>query len=155
MSQFSRAGEIADELVRRLKTITVANGAETDMGLLVMQGRRKSEDDYNPSITLIEGEDQPETIPGKLMSAKVTQRYAIVGYNVCDPDNPNLAAHAMLRDMKRAIFRHNGQADVTLGGNVRAVEYRGRNIGVRAEGTKMVMAVIEIDVSFVEDLSNP
>lgn len=152
MTVLTKAGDVADEIVSRLETITIANGAETDIGTKVLEGRRKSEDDTTPSVTLVEAEDQPETAPGKLISVKITQRYIIIGYNACDLDRPNKAAHAMIRDIKRALFRG---GDATFGGRVKSVEYRGRSIGIRADGTKMVQAVVEFDVTYVEDVSNP
>jgi len=90
----------------------------------------------------------------------VTQHYALVGYMPCDPDYPNDAAHQVISDFKRAIFRL--PADVvdyeqvsgtrSFGGRVKSVHYLGRTIGPRADGRAIVFAMIEIAVVYVEQL---
>lgn len=151
MSQYQKAGDISSALSERLATIKVANGFETDIGLLVMRGTRKVEDDQVPCCVLIEGADRSEQGAGRLPVAKVEQEYILGGYAPCDPGNPNDAAHKVLRDLKRAIFK----GDTTLGGRVPRVEYKGRDIGPRTDGVPIVFAMIEISVTYVEDLTNP
>jgi hypothetical protein len=83
------------------------------------------------------------------------QEYILFAYVPCDPRNPNDAAHAAIRDMKRAIFRTAGAADTRLGGKVHRVRYLGRDIGPRADGAGVVLAAIEVEGQYAEDLANP
>lgn len=147
---FNKASEIAQELDTRLKTITKANGFETDIGLKVFRGRRNIDDDAVPCAMLIEGNDQPRSRAGKLATYEIEQNYVLGGYVPCDPDNPNDAAHALLRDLKKVVF-----SDDNLGRKVKSVDYKGRDIGPRTDGVAIVMAIIEISVVYVETLSNP
>ena len=151
MSTFHQATEIATELAARLATITLANGFNSDIGLNVLRGRRRIDDNQVPCAVLIEGPDTPSSGPGKLPTVEVVQSYVLVAYHECDPDHPNDKGHELIKDLKRAIFSDG----VTLAGQVRRVHYRGRDIGPRGDGVGIVSATVEIDVDFVEDLTNP
>lgn len=146
-----KASEIALDVYGRMAQITVANGYETDIGLKVFRGKRKIEDESVPCGVLIEGNDFTESRPGKLPMSKTRQGYVLGGYVPCDPDNPNDAAHAVIRDLKRAMFGDGGN----LGKQAVVVNYRGRDIGPRTDGVAIVFALIEIDIEFVEDLTSP
>lgn len=154
MTLFVKSQDVADEIARRLEAIRSANGCETDIGRDVQRGRRRvPADDEPPCIQLVEGGDEVVDTAGRTQTAqiKVAQSYVIDAFDQCDPDNPNVQAHKMIRDMKRAIF--NGGR--TLGGTVAEVEYLGKDIGPRPDGAGFVQARIAIRVSFAEDLSNP
>lgn len=154
MTVFVRAADVAAEIVARIQTITVALGAETNIGANVLQGKRKlPADDEVPCAILIEGEDSVDEAAGRTQSAlvKVTQSYLIDGFDVCDPNNPNVKGHAMIRDIKRVLFK-DGR---TFGGRVVEVKYLGRDIGPRPDGVALVQARVMIEVSFAEDLANP
>lgn len=152
MTQMLQSAEdIALEISARMATITEANDYETNIGSTVYRGKRKVEDDATPCSVLVEGADTVTDRPGKLPSAAISQAYVLGGYKACDPDNPNDAAHAMIRDLKKAMFRDGGN----FGGKVRKVDYRGRDIGPRTDGVAIVFALIEIAVEYVEDLTNP
>lgn len=151
------AGAVAAIIYERMQGITVANGFETNMGLTIFQGRVKVADEQvikaEVCASIIEGIDVPEDqrLLGSAPEVKLEQRYGLVGYSVCDPDAPNEAAHRMLRDMKRAIWRN----DATFDGAVKAVRYRSRDIGPRADGVNIVMALLEFGVVYVENLTKP
>ena len=147
---FSKASEVAAELATRLSTITIANGFETDIGLKLFRGRRNIDDQAVPCAMLIEGNDQVSSRAGRTNTYEIVQGYVLGGYVPCDPDNPNDAAHALLRDLKKAVFK-----DENLGRKVKKVNYTGRDIGPRTDGVAIVMAIIEITVEYVEDVSNP
>lgn len=148
------AENVATEIVRRMKLVTVAQGAETDIGATVYQGLRRVDDSMIPCCVLIEGVDQ---VQGANLRADVNldQRYVLFGYLPCDSLNPNVAAHAAIRDLKRAIFTTAGVADSRWGFKVREVSYLGRDIGPRADGAAFVLAAIEISVGYAESLANP
>lgn len=149
------AEAISDEIVARLETCTRAQGAETDLGAAVFRGRQRIDDGMLPCSVLIEGEDMPARERGAGTQVRLMQRYLLQAYVPCDPDNPNTAAHAAIRDMKRALWKTGGKPDPTLGGKVKDVEYLGRDIGPRADGSPLVLAVIEIAIEYVERLSDP
>lgn len=154
MTVYVKSSDVAAAIVARLSTISVANGFETSIGQNIKRGRRKMPvDDEVPCCVLIEGNDDVEDTAGRSQSAlvKVRQPYLIDGFDACDPDNPNDKAHAMIRDIKKVIFK-DGR---TLGGTVVEVVYQGKDIGPRADGVALVQARVAIEVSFAEDLSNP
>lgn len=154
MEVHSSAEAVAGEIVLRMGGITQANGFETDIGVSIHQGLRHISDDMLPCAVVIEGED----IPGDMNvkgDIELDQRYVLYGYLPCDPLDPNVAAHAAIRDMKRAIFTTNGKPDKWWGRRVREVKYLGRDIGPRTDGAAFVLAAIEIQVTYVESLANP
>lgn len=149
MSGLHTSETVALALEARLAGITRAAGAETDIGKSRFRGRVDVADSDVPCLVVIEGEDKVDSSRGS--EVKLVQRYALVGYDKCDPAHPNDAAHRMLRDIKKAVF--DLRAD--WGKQVKTVEYVGRAIGKRADSVPIVMAVVEIDITFVEDLASP
>lgn len=146
------AGEVAAEIKRRLQAILLANGCETDIGRQVMMGRRRfPADDQPPCITVAEAPDAVEDRPGRVPQVLVQATYVIDGFDACDADNPNDKAHAMIRDIKRAIFADG----TTLGKRVQKCDYLGRDIGPRADGAAFVQARVNIGVTYVETLAQP
>ena len=150
MTTYHRAEDVSTELKTRLATLTVAQGAETDLGRVVYLGKRVPDKSMVPCAVLLEGDDDPER-QGNTTTYKVTRRFILMAYVTCDPDNPNVAAHAALRDMKRAVFGDGGR----MGDKVRTVTYVGTAIGPRADGENFVLALLEVDVEYVESLSSP
>lgn len=152
MSLLQTAESLSDAIVTRMSQISVANGYETDIGLRVYRGARKVDEDLAPCAVLIEGADKVEMSASKhKASAKINQSYLLHAYVPCDLMNPNVAAHKAIRDFKKAIF-HDG---TTMNGQVVSVTFKGRDIGPRVDGVAIVLAQIEIEVSYVEDLSAP
>lgn len=152
---FKKAADIAGHLSGLLAEIQVANGYNTDIGLAVYRGRRKIDDEMVPCSVLIEGDDKPGDNVGR-EEVKITQSYVLGGYVTCDPDQPNDAAHLVLKDIKKALFRKRTLPNGSLNfdGRVRKVEYKGRDIGPRADGKPIVFAVVFIDVEFAETLAD-
>jgi hypothetical protein len=150
------AEEIGALVRTRLQTCTVAQGAETDLGATVYLGRVRIDDAQVPCAALIEMPDNPQGAVRE--EYEVEQPFRAFAYVVCDPANPNVAAHQAIRDMKRAIWpagENGGRSDMTLGGAVKKCVYRGREIGPRADGAGFVVAAIEFAVTYVERLSQP
>ena len=148
------AEAIGEEIARRLALCTQVAGAESNLGAKVYRGRRKVDDTMIPCVSLIEADDKP-TQKGTGTSVEVAQHYVMFAYVPCDPSDPNTAAHAAIRDMKRAIFRTGGHASATWDRAVVRVHYLGRDIGPRADGAAFVVAAIEVSVEFIEDLASP
>lgn len=153
---YTRAEDVADELARRLTGITVAAGYETDIGSKLFRGRRKIPDDTEIGTTgvvfLIEGNDSPQDQQlSRAPIVKVAQLYELWAFGPCNADQPNVAAHAMIRDMKRAVWG----GEPNLGGKVKSIIYRGRDIGPRPDGTAFVQAAVAFTVEYVESLATP
>jgi len=148
------AEAVGTELSTRLATRTVAQGAETNLGATVYRGRRHIDDTMIPCVVVIEGDDVVARANART-EVQLDQRYVLFAYVPCDPNHPNDAAHAALRDMKRALFNTDGKADNRLGGKVKEIEYLGRDIGPRADGASFVLAALEVGVAYVENLANP
>lgn len=152
MSNYTKAADVSAEIIRRLKTIRTANGYETEIGRDVMAGYRKIPgDDRPPCLTVLEGPDDVRDQPGRIPLVLVSQMYHLDGFDKCDAENPNTKAHAIIRDIKRVIFKDG----TTLGEAVKSVTYVGRDIGPRPDGVALVQARVMITVEFVEDLTNP
>lgn len=154
MSVINLAGAVAAEVKRRLETITLALGAETDVGRKVYQGKRTIDKTLLPCCTMIEGDDVPARQNART-DYQVTQHFAVLAYLECDPDAPNAAAHAAIRSIKRALWTTDGKPDYRWGETVKTVEYLGKQIGPRADGEKFVLAIVEFSVDFVENIATP
>lgn len=149
MTPLTKASDIAQYLTELLGTVKQANGFHTDIGLNVFRGKRAKADEAVPCAVIIEGEDHPGESAGR-EAIKITQDYVLGGYVECDPDNPNDAAHLVIKDLKKVLF---GQGP-RLGGRVAAITYRGRDIGPRPDGVAIVFAVVHISVTFAETLAD-
>lgn len=153
----TKASVLAAHIDSLIADIQIANDYETDIGLRHFRGRLKIDDGQVPCAVLIEGEDRPGDQSGR-DALKITQDYVIGGYVRCDPDHPNDAAHAVIRDIKRALFKNapNGMlGQQNFDGRVHRVRYVGRDIGPRADGMPIVYAIVHIEVDYAETLANP
>ena len=157
MTKITSAAALAEHITDRLKLVLKANGAETDLGATVFRGRHNIDKDVVPCCVVFEGPDNPVDQPGRssMTGVQVSPRYVLAAYVPCDPDNPNDAAHAAVRDLKRALFRDSGAPSGNFGERVRKVTYKGRDIGPRADGVPIVFVTVDIVVEFAEDLANP
>lgn len=156
MTSLHTAEAIGQELATRVSARLIVNGAETNLGAAVYRGRRVVDDDMVPCTAVIEGADVvEESDSARSTETRIRQQYVLLGYVPCDPDHPNDAAHKAIRDLKHAIFVTDGKGDRTLGGKVRRMRYRGRDIGPRADGAAFVVVSVEVEAEFAEDLSNP
>ena len=148
MTQLNKASEIGELLSAELATITIANGYLTDIGLTVFRGKRNVEDDQAPCCALIEGEDR--VADEGPTQAVIDCDYAAVAYMPCDPDNPNDAAHLAIKDIKKLFFSKGAR----MGNQVKKISYKGRDIGPRADGKPLVMAVVHFTIRFSETLAD-
>lgn len=154
----SKADTIAAAVAARLAGITKANGYATDLGLYVSRGSLAVDADKLPACTLIEQEDQVESqriIDRKSgadpIDCHILMPFTIEATSLCDPDKPNIAGHALVADIKRAIFG----GDLTWGGLASHTKYLGRTLGPRPEGANLVTATVQIRIGCNEDLANP
>ena len=106
----SKQNDILEALRARLRQIRIADGYATDIGATVFRGRRAISPDHPPaarsSSTRTRSRKQsPGT--GAIHTAPVAFEalpVSIEAHAACDPDHPNVTAHAMVADIKRAIF---------------------------------------------------
>jgi hypothetical protein len=154
MTTFHSAGALSAELLARLATRTVALGAETDLGRKVYHGKRTVDATQVPCCSLLEGDDLSQH-QGRLTEYLIEQRFAVLAYVPCNDEAPNTAAHAAIRDIKRALFVTDGRADGTMGGKVRRTTYLGRQIAPRADGERFVLVVVEFSCEYVENVASP
>ncbi len=146
---FTKASDIAEYLTTLIQKIKIEDGFNTDIGLTVFRGRKKIDDTMVPCGVIIEGEDRPGENVGR-EEIKITQDYVLGGYVQCSADNPNDAAHLVIKDLKKVIFGQGPRLD----GRVKSVSYEGRDIGPRADGVAIVFAVIHISIVFAETLAD-
>lgn len=166
MTTYFTAGAVSAEIKARLSAILLVEADpladppveagiyETNIGREVMMGRRKIPGDDQAAlgcVQVIEGGDLVQSQPGRIPLVLISQQYLIDAFDTCDPDNPNDKALAMIRDIKRAIFKDG----VTWGDKVKEVEYISRDIGPRPDGIALVQVRVTIAVRYVEDLANP
>jgi hypothetical protein len=158
----SLSHDLSLALAARLETITIANGFQTDIGLTVFRGKGRIDEGDVPCCVIYEagdkkdGDSQAASLAGgptrmKLSDVHLMQRYFIEGHAPCDPDHPNDAAHAIIADLKRALF----DGDRSFGDRVRRLFYHGRAIGRREDGARIVNASIVVDAEIVENLASP
>lgn len=145
----STASEIADLLAGRLSMISIDNGYQTDIGLRFFAGRRQLDESHVPCSVLVEGDDTPKGEQRGRVLLEVS--YLLEGHAACDPDHPNVVAHQIITDLKRAIF----SGDDTFDGRVAKLRYRGRQIQPREGGQATIAAGIEIALEFTELLADP
>lgn len=153
MPLLQTAESVAAEVKARVAQCTVANGYETDIGTRVFQGRRVIDDDLIPCTVILEADDRVLGQQG--LNVEVDQPFVLYAYVACDPADPNLAAHAALRDLKRAVFTTNGRPSWNWQGKVTQLNYQGKDIGPRTDGASFVLAVLAVGVQYVERLAGP
>lgn len=153
----SKQNDIIEALRDRLSLIRIANGYASDIGATVFRGRRSISLDHLPCCSIMEAEDEIEKQSpgtGAVHTAPVvfaTLPVTIEAHATCDPDHPNVTAHALVADIKRAIF----SGDLTFGNLATHTQYIGRNVGDRESGTDVAFAQVLIKIGCVEDLANP
>jgi hypothetical protein len=150
---FFNAEEISDEVLARVGRCKIENGYETDLGRQIFRGRRVIDDDMIPCAVILEGPDRVLDTQG--LQCELDQQYLIYAYVPCDPKHPNVAAHAALRDIKKAMFSTNGKGDWNWGRRVKAVRYQGKDIGPRSDGAAFVLVIVDIGVEYVEMMAQP
>lgn len=154
---FKKSSDIAEYLTTVLQGILTTEGYLTDIGTTVFRGRIKHDEDRVPYAVLIEGEDRPQENDGGNLDVTLDQDFVLGAYVFCDADNPNDAAHLVIKDIKKAVFGSDLARKQVAGarganGRVKKLSYKGKDIGPRADGKNIVFAVVHITVTFAEDL---
>lgn len=154
----SKANDIAAALAARLATIRTANGYATEAGQHVYRGAIGIAEEQAPFISIVEQEDQVEdqrikdrSAGADPIDADILLPFDIVAVGPCDPDNPSIAGHTLVADIKRAVFG----GDLTWGGLATHTRYIGRSIPPRTAGSTLVEVRVSIRIGCVENLANP
>jgi hypothetical protein len=142
MSSTYTPDQLGAELKRRLATVVAT----------VHRGRRKIDDTMMPCGVVVEG----DAVPGERRGGRSTEyslrcECAWHAYVACDPNDPNVAAHAALKAMKTALWSDG----TTMAGHVRDVEFLGTDIAPRVDGAAWVLAVLTFSATLVEDVAKP
>lgn len=155
----SKANDIVKRLVERLRTIRQDAGFATNAGLSVTRGQPAASGSSPVALFVFELEDQVEAqhgdgsgdTHGEKVSANVLLPIEIEGVADCDADDAADVAHALVADIKRAVFG----GDMTWGGLATHTKYIGRTIDPRASGTNAATVRVQIRIGCSEDLANP
>lgn len=146
----NHAKKVEQAFAARLSLILTGSGFRTDIGSRVFRGRRKIDPDQIPCVVIVGGDD---TITAqKRGEVLLDQRYIIEAHCTCDPDNPNDAALDMIADIKRVMWGK--EEDKSFGGLVKDLNYSGRIISPREDGSSLVAAGVELTASFSETLGD-
>ena len=147
MSALYTPDELGAELRRRL-TLCTESLSDTPV---VFRGRRKVDDEMMPCGVVIEGDSIPVERQALTTRYYLRAECAWQAYVLCDAADPNVAAHAALREMKRALWSDGP----TMAGRVRDLEWIGTDIAPRADGAGFVLAVLTFAATVIEDVADP
>ena len=145
----SLAHDLSLELSQRFESITLVNGYQTNVGAAVYRGKLRLDPQDLPCTVMLEGDDRVDGRTRK--TAKLGQQYTVEAHADCDPNQPNDTAHKILADLNRALF----SGDLTFGRRVAEVNYLGRAIGAREDGSNTAFASITFELVFSEDFTTP
>jgi len=148
----SKANTIAAALAARLKLIRKAAGYHTNAGAVVYRGKQQLPEDIADCITLFEGEEDAQQPKGEPYTVIAVQHFYAEGQTQCDPDNPDLAGHALVEDLLRALFTGDAKLDGLLSG---PLTYTGRVIQPRLDGQNLVIVQIKLDATYTLTPSTP
>ena len=151
----SKASELAQGIAQVLAGITKLNGYQTDIGLRVYRGRVTTTLSSVPFVVLKEGQDSVKA--SRPQEVVIRQPYVIEGVSEGAIDNPNDVGHQMLADIKKALFSGPlEKGSKSRFGTVECeLEYKGRFIAQREEGSAIVTTTVAIECMYPEDLTKP
>jgi len=144
MSSTYTPEQLGAELKRRLALVAPTGGT-------VHRGRRKIDDTMMPCGVVVEGDAAPAERRARGTEYALRVDCAWHAYVACDPNDPNVAAHAALRAMKTALW----SSGPTMAGRVRDLEFLGTDIAPRVDGASWVLAVLTFSATLVEDVAAP
>lgn len=145
--------QVAQAITARLEKISVSAGFNTNIGSKVHRGRRVIPED---TCTLFEDEETVRSQKGDPPACMVGEPMVVDACVTCDPDNPNVAAHAAADDICRALWapeRSDGNALKNLLDGPLA--YAGRQIFPREDGQSLVNVQVKFNASFAFNPGNP
>lgn len=145
----SRDQLLADALLARLATITLANGYATDAGLHVFDGATGVSADIACFLVLAESEEGVGSQKSQTSGADdvtVALPFFVEGRTPCNPQHPNTAGRLLCNDIRRALFGPG--SSVALAGGPARLRYAGRTIDRREPGTAEVGVTVKFEALF-------
>ena len=149
--------QILQAIVARLATIRVANGYATDAGLRVSLGDAWPDESPVPALTVHEGELVANGY-GLVRSqgragttgTKMRGEYTVEGIADCTTVATYVAAHALIADVKRALFVAGG-----LSFGMQAGDHKLEAHGVvpRAKGSNRVVVAVVGSYFYIDEFS--
>lgn len=155
MSQ-ATAHRIVLALQARCEAITKAGGYATDAGLRVYRGRDVvTRSDSFPLLVIhrdpeeVVGAQGGRQFPG--VSLRLRMAFGIEGHIEADPDNPLDAAHAVIADIKQAIFLPTDR----LVPETTELAYTDSFVERRGDGASIASVAVNGHVEFTEEVGQP
>lgn len=158
MAGESRRQLILEELKRRLETVQVANGFQTDVGLKVYFGElpRLGPHDADGAVAMIPGEDQVDEMQvGKISIVLPVNMVALAKPSM---SQPWVVVEQVVADIKKAIE----SGDRSLGGllaagrdNAEGLKRGTTETSARGSGSEVVAAMVTYGCHYREAWGNP
>lgn len=148
---------ILQSIVARLATIRVANGYATDAGLRVSLGDAWLDEAMVPALTVHEGElvgsgyalvrAQGRAGAG---GTKMRGEYTVEGIADCTAVDTYVAAHALIADIKRALFANGG---LSFGPQAGDHKLEGHGVVPRAKGSNRVSVAVVGSYFYIDEFT--
>lgn len=148
---------ILQTIAARLQTVLIVNGYHTNAGQRVSMGNIWLEEDEAPALTLHEG--APTQGGYSLVRSigragaggmKMRAEYTVEGFADCGSLDPYVAGHALIADIKRALFANGG---LTLGGNAGDHIMEGHGIMPRAQGSNRIAVAVVGSYFYIDEFA--
>lgn len=146
---------ILQTIEARLKTVLIANGYNTNAGQRVSMGSIWLDEDEFPALTLHEGAPVQGGYSlvrsnGRAGSTgmKMRAEYTVEGFADCSSVAPYVAGHALIADIKRALFANGG---LTLGTNAGDHVMEGHGIMPRAQGSNRIAVAVVGSYFYIDE----
>lgn len=152
---------IMQNILALLQTISVANGFNFDMGTNATWGKITNTADNLPCIFLLDGDctnhddsDDTPNLPGKSrpMNVQVRKRVQVEAHVPCDVNQPNLAGHLALQDLKAALFIGDRMFSTSA---IKSTKWVSDTFGRREDGTKVLPVMMQFDVTYPANQAAP
>lgn len=160
MPDTPKALTIVQGVAALLTHATVANGYFTDLGEEQYIGRDFADDELDdqklPMHTIVHPDGSSET---NISTDPVSDRpqnelaLSIVAVDKCDPNDPLVKGHQLVADIKRAIWRKPARGKPAPA--TQPAEFTSSGVQPRAPGSNLVVAQVDLTVSYTDHLDNP
>lgn len=148
---------ILQSIAARLTTIRVANGYATDAGLRVSLGDTWIDEAQVPALTVHEGELANNgyalvRAQGRVgaRGTKMRGEYTVEGVADCTVADTYVAAHALIADIKRALFADGG---LSFGPQAGDHKLEGHGVVPRAKGSNRVTVAVVGSYFYIDEFT--
>lgn len=151
----SKHNEVAEALCAQLRLIRTNKGYATDAGRHLFRGKATAlSSEQIPACILFEDEEEILSQKGQPVTCQVRVPYVAELTVECDPENPNIAAHAAASDVCRVLWP-DPQPPALKALLNEPPAYAGRHILPRKEGQNLVTVQVKFNATFVFNPGNP